>query len=138
MYQRNPTGLPTESVRVVDGELVSGWGFGQSRFLMRPEAVESWFILWRITKNPMYRDWGWNFFESLEKHSKVKNGYACLPNAEALNTNKEDLQPSFFLAETLKYLYLLFSPNEVLPLNQFVFNTEAHPFPIIDNPVTVV
>jgi len=35
---------------------------------------------------------------------------------------------SFFLAETLKYLYLLFSPPEVMPLDEWVFNTEAHPF----------
>jgi len=32
-------------------------------------------------------------------------------------------------AETLKYLYLLFSPNNILPLDQVVINTEAHPFP---------
>lgn len=38
---------------------------------------------------------------------------------------------SFFLAETLKYLYLLFSDNDLLPLDQIVFNTEAHPFPIL-------
>lgn len=42
---------------------------------------------------------------------------------------------SFFLAETLKYFYLLFEddPN-VLPLDQWVFNTEAHPFPIWGTP----
>jgi mannosyl-oligosaccharide alpha-1,2-mannosidase len=34
---------------------------------------------------------------------------------------------SFFLAETLKYLYLLFSPPDVMPLTDWVFNTEAHP-----------
>ena len=34
---------------------------------------------------------------------------------------------SFFLAETMKYLYLLFAPPETLDLNQVVFNTEAHP-----------
>lgn len=32
-------------------------------------------------------------------------------------------------AETLKYMYLLFGPNDVLPLDQVVFNTEAHAFP---------
>lgn len=35
-------------------------------------------------------------------------------------------------AETLKYLYLLFSPNDLLPLDKVVFNTEAHPFPRFD------
>lgn len=33
-------------------------------------------------------------------------------------------------AETLKYLYLLFGPNDIIPLDQYVFNTEAHPLPV--------
>lgn len=37
---------------------------------------------------------------------------------------------TFFLGETLKYLYLLFADSSVIPLDKFVFNTEAHPFPI--------
>lgn len=43
-----------------------------------------------------------------------------------------DKMESFWLAETLKYLYLLLddSSPEMLPLDQFVFNTEAHPLPI--------
>jgi mannosyl-oligosaccharide alpha-1,2-mannosidase len=35
-------------------------------------------------------------------------------------------------AETLKYMYLLFSPNDLLPLDKIVLNTEAHPFPRFD------
>ena len=34
---------------------------------------------------------------------------------------------SFFLAETLKYLYLLQSPDHDISLEKYVFNTEAHP-----------
>ena len=41
---------------------------------------------------------------------------------------KGDLMPSYFLAETLKYLYLLFAPEETLDFDSVVFNTEAHPF----------
>jgi len=40
---------------------------------------------------------------------------------------------SFFLAETLKYLYLLFSEDELLPLDEWVFNTEAHPLRVLDD-----
>ncbi|CAD7975180.1 unnamed protein product [Amoebophrya sp. A120] len=36
-------------------------------------------------------------------------------------------QESFFLAETLKYLYLTFAPRNTLDLNKFVISTEAHP-----------
>jgi mannosyl-oligosaccharide alpha-1,2-mannosidase len=40
---------------------------------------------------------------------------------------------SFFLAETLKYFYLLFDKTNLFPFNQWVFNTEAHPLPIYKN-----
>lgn len=42
-----------------------------------------------------------------------------------------DRQESFFLAETVKYLYLLFCREDYISLDEFVFNTEAHPLPII-------
>lgn len=35
---------------------------------------------------------------------------------------------SFWLAETLKYYYLLFSGPDVISLDEWVLNTEAHPF----------
>lgn len=47
---------------------------------------------------------------------------------------KDNMMQSFFLAETLKYLYLLFSPPSVIPLDEWVFNTEAHPFRIVTRP----
>jgi mannosyl-oligosaccharide alpha-1,2-mannosidase len=54
-------------------------------------------------------------------------------DASDIESKIVDKQQSFFLAETLKYLFLLFSPDDVIPLDQFVFNTEAHVFPIIKN-----
>jgi len=39
---------------------------------------------------------------------------------------KDNMMQSYFLSETLKYLYLLFSPPSVISLNEWVFNTEAH------------
>jgi mannosidase alpha-like ER degradation enhancer 2 len=39
--------------------------------------------------------------------------------------------PSYFLAETLKYLYLLFAPERTLDFHRVVFNTEAHPLRIL-------
>jgi len=53
---------------------------------------------------------------------------------------KDDMMQSFFLAETLKYLYLLFSPSTVIPLDEWVFNTEAHPVRIVsrvDEPISL-
>ncbi|KAK8575958.1 hypothetical protein V6N13_032729 [Hibiscus sabdariffa] len=99
--------------------------------LLRPETVESLFVLYRITQDPKYREWGWQIFESFEKHTKVDSGgYTSLDDVTTLPPPRRDKMESFFLAETLKYLYLLFGDSSVMPLDKFVFNTEAHPFPL--------
>lgn len=99
--------------------------------ILRPETVESYFYLWRLTKNQKYRDWGWAFFENLEKYARVENGYTSISNVmSSKNPGNRDKMESFFLGETLKYLYLLFSDDDFLPLSDWVFNTEAHPLPV--------
>lgn len=155
--------------------------------LLRPETVESLFILWRVTGDPIYREWGWNIFQSIQMHAFVGDaGYAsvsdtshvlpaansvlqrlrewqerrtksvgqlnkcCCParNASSMyyaqtrsfsllkdrtefgTQNAENLldkMESFLMAETFKYLYLLFSDHEGLPLDDWVMNTEGHP-----------
>ena len=47
-----------------------------------------------------------------------------------IGVNESQLFYSWFLAETLKYLYLLFDETNSYPLDRWVFNTEAHPLPI--------
>jgi hypothetical protein len=68
---------------------------------------------------------GRTFFDSLVEYCKTDAGYAALRNVET--KEKRDNMESFFLAETLKYLYLLYAPPETIDLNKMVFNTEAHP-----------
>ena len=105
--------------------------------------MESLFILWRITGDVKYREWGWEIFQAFEKWERVDNGrgYTSLNDVTQIPPPKRDSMESFWLvsldaqssnpqAETLKYLYLLFGPDDILPLDKFVFNTEAHPFPI--------
>ena len=68
---------------------------------------------------------GRTFLDSLVKHCRNDVAYAVLSNVQT--KKQRDRMESFFLAETLKYLYLLFAPANTLDLDQFVFNTEAHP-----------
>ena len=104
--------------------------------LLRPETLESLFYMYRITGDKVYRDWGWQIFQAFEKHTKIPGGgYSSISNVK--NADKpsfRDKMESFFLGETLKYLFLLFGddPN-LLPLDKYVFNTEAHPLPIRTN-----
>lgn len=93
-------------------------------------VVESLFYMWRATKDPRYRDIAWNIFESHMKYQRVESGgFACSTALSSPVPNQVDQQQSFFIAETLKYLYLIFSPDSVLDLRRWVLNTEAHPLP---------
>ena len=67
----------------------------------------------------------------MEKNCRVDHGYSGIRDVYSSQSPKDDVQQSFFIAETLKYLYLLFSDDSVLPLDQWVFNTEAHPLPVL-------
>ncbi|KAJ1948973.1 mannosyl-oligosaccharide alpha-1,2-mannosidase, partial [Linderina pennispora] len=99
--------------------------------LLRPETVESLFILWRITKEQKWRDYGWRIFLAFEKWAKYKEGgYTSLHDVTVVPPPREDKMETFFMSETLKYLYLLFSDDSVVPLTRYVFNTEAHPLPV--------
>jgi Glycosyl hydrolase family 47 len=92
---------------------------------LRPEIVESAFYLWRATGDPKYFEMGRTFFESLVRYCRTDSGYTVLKSV--VTKEKGDLMPSYFLAETLKYLYMLFVPDQKLDLEGVVFNTEAHP-----------
>ncbi|KAG6909355.1 hypothetical protein DXG01_000955 [Tephrocybe rancida] len=106
-------------------------------FLLRPEVEEDWsqtiesfYILWRTTGEEVWRERGWSVFEAIEKHARTEFGYASIIDVDQVPVNHKNEMPSYFLAETLKYLYLMFIDDDVLPLNEWVFNTEAHPLPI--------
>ncbi|KIL61808.1 glycoside hydrolase family 47 protein [Amanita muscaria Koide BX008] len=102
-----------------------------ARYILRPETVESLFLAYRLSGDNKYREWGWGIFQSIEKYCRLESGgYASIVDVDDANSRKDDKMETFFLAETLKYLYLLFSDDTVIPLNEYVFNTEAHPLPI--------
>ncbi|KAF2077591.1 hypothetical protein CYY_001132 [Polysphondylium violaceum] len=126
-YYSTPSGLAPDSVDFdpVTGEIKPN----NPSFFLRPETIESLFILYRLTGNTIYQEWGWTIFESINQHCRVDRGFVGLRNTSTPEL-KDDLQQSFFMAETLKYLYLLYSDSNVIPLSQYVFNTEAHPIPI--------
>ncbi|KAH7515286.1 hypothetical protein FEM48_Zijuj10G0010700 [Ziziphus jujuba var. spinosa] len=125
-YQSTPTKLAGENYFFHAGQDMK---VGTSWNIMRPETVESLFYLWRLTGNKTYQEWGWNIFQAFEKNSRIESGYVGLKDVNS--GVKDNMMQSFFLAETLKYLYLLFSPPSVIPLDEWVFNTEAHPIKIV-------
>jgi mannosidase alpha-like ER degradation enhancer 2 len=97
----------------------------EKEYVLRPEIMESAYYLYHYTKDPRYLQMGETFFAGLVERCRTGTGYASLKDVTTME--KSDRMPSFFLAETLKYLYLLFAPAETLPFDEVVFNTEAHP-----------
>nr|XP_051713314.1 mannosyl-oligosaccharide 1,2-alpha-mannosidase IB isoform X3 [Oryctolagus cuniculus] len=100
-------------------------------YILRPEVIETYWYLWRFTHDPRYRQWGWEAALAIEKHCRVRGGFSGIKDVYSSTPTHDDVQQSFFLAETLKYLYLLFSNDDLLPLDHWVFNTEAHPLPVL-------
>jgi mannosyl-oligosaccharide alpha-1,2-mannosidase len=136
MYQHMPTGLSPEIVyfntipdQTKDDLFVKP---ADTHNLQRPETIESLFYLYRLTGNKTYQDWGWRIFESFEKYTRLPVGYSSIGNVQSPDSPQyRNKMESFWLAETLKYFYLLFSDDfELIPLDKFVFNTEAHPLPV--------
>ncbi|KAG0341585.1 hypothetical protein BG000_008644 [Podila horticola] len=137
-YHMSETGLGPENIKF---DAVAGsngrkfvanpatfYNRGSSRgiYILRPETVESLWILYRLTGDKKYQDQAWQIFMALERNCRTDIAYASLKDVNKIGSHDNRME-SFFLAETLKYLYLIFSPPNVISLDDFVLNTEAHP-----------
>lgn len=122
------------------------------RYILRPEAIESVFVSYRVTGKQEYQEAAWDMFEAIRKGTQTPYANAAvmdvteakdqLEQEDYMEVSCPNLQlgtvsavvilmirkQSFWLAETLKYFYLVFSPPDLISLDDFVLNTEAHPF----------
>ena len=92
---------------------------------LRPEIIESAYYLYHFTGDDRYRQMGRTFLRDLVACCKTQVGFAALTSVRT--HAQRDVMQSYFLAETLKYLYLLFAAPGTVDLRRHVFNTEAHP-----------
>ncbi|KXH63638.1 glycosyl hydrolase family 47 [Colletotrichum nymphaeae SA-01] len=100
------------------------------RYILRPEAIESVFVLYRITGDQGFQEVAWEMWKAVSNGTLVEHGNAAVLDVTQKQDPlpKEDYMESFWLAETLKYFYLVFSPPDLISLDDYVLNTEAHPF----------
>jgi mannosyl-oligosaccharide alpha-1,2-mannosidase len=101
---------------------------GDTRYILRPEAIESVFVLYRVTGRKDLLESAWTMFQTIEKNTRTELANAALSDVTATDGGKTDSMESFWMGETLKYFYLVFSEPSLISLDEFVFNTEAHPF----------
>ncbi|CAI6338895.1 unnamed protein product [Periconia digitata] len=114
------------------------------RYLLRPEAIESVFVLYRITGDAKYQDAAWDMWTAITAATQTRLANSAIwdvlnvpPTKDSgVDTDEDekkrmqDSMESFWMAETLKYFYLVFAEPGVLSLDDWVFNTEAHPLRI--------
>ena len=115
-----------------------GYWVANGNYNLRPETIESYFYAYRITGDKKYQQWAWDAFEGIMEHATANYGYAALKSVNMIArdsdgelgkaANQRDYSESFWSAEVLKYLYLIFSDPEKFSIDDWVFNTEAHPF----------
>jgi mannosyl-oligosaccharide alpha-1,2-mannosidase len=97
-------------------------------YILRPEAIESVFYLYRITGDKYWRDVGWDMFTSIDRHTKAMHGNSAIDDVTKSAPEQLDQMESFWVAETLKYFYLLYDEPGRWSLDEWVLNTEAHLF----------
>lgn len=108
-YANSATGLGPEEMQFDTPVELSSANAGHRYYVLRPEVIESYFYMWRITKDERYRTYAWEAVEALEKHARCgARGYCGIKDVQINPPVHDDLQQSYFLAETLKFVVALY------------------------------
>lgn len=94
---------------------------------LNPEFMESAYYLYHLTGDSIYFNMNKKCWEDIKRYCKTDVAFTSIENVETME--KRDYMPTFFFAETLKYLYLTFSHYQnKFNFDEYLFNTEAHQF----------
>ena len=112
----------------------SGFYATAKDYVLRPETMESLYYAYRVTGDTKWQDMAWESFQRIRSLCRTGAAYGGLNDVTQANGGgTQDDMESFWLAETLKYMYLIFADSPVHVQksgNEFVFNTEAHPMSV--------
>jgi mannosidase alpha-like ER degradation enhancer 2 len=92
---------------------------------LRPEIIESAYYLYHFTEDGKYLIMAKKFWDDINQYCKTDYGFTEVTSV--YTKEKGNKMHSFFLSETLKYFYLIFSDDEPINFNDVIFTTEAHP-----------
>ena len=92
-YDRSDTKLGPEAMRFSDSIEARALKQNERYYILRPETVESYFLMWRLTKDPKYRDWGWEMVQALDRHCKAEGGYSGIRNVYQVTSHHQSFTP---------------------------------------------
>ncbi|MCJ1321508.1 hypothetical protein MMC15_006853 [Xylographa vitiligo] len=124
-YASTPAKIMPETFRLIPCKGDCMWNEAEWRkevlnYQTEPEAIESVFILYRITGDTTLQDKAWDMFQAIEKHTRTDIAHASLIDVTLSIPAKSDRMESFWTAETLKYFFLIFSEPNVISLDEYV------------------
>ena len=93
---------------------------------LNPEIIESAYYLYYFTGDKKYKEMASQYFSDLMSYCRTDVAYTCIK--DVTTKEQKDHMETFFLAETMKYLYLTFANPDGINPDDCVFSTEAHPF----------
>jgi mannosidase alpha-like ER degradation enhancer 1/mannosidase alpha-like ER degradation enhancer 2 len=94
---------------------------------LNPEIIESAYYLLHFTGKQVYQEMIEQYWADIMKYCRTDVAFSSIADVQTME--KKDYMATFFFAETLKYFYLAFTmPTGEFNLDDYVFNTEAHPF----------
>ncbi|EIW74556.1 glycoside hydrolase family 47 protein [Coniophora puteana RWD-64-598 SS2] len=110
----------------------NGFYITNAAYYQRPEVLESNFYAWRATGDTKYLDNAVWAIEAFQKYLPASSlggvGWACITDVMSTDSPQWNDQAAYFFAEVMKYLYLTFDDPNNISLDEYVFNTECHPF----------
>jgi mannosyl-oligosaccharide alpha-1,2-mannosidase len=91
-----------------------------NKYILRPEAIESVFIMYRLTGDKYWQEQGWKMFTAIQTYTLTEHGNSAIFDVTSEVPQFTDSMESFWLAETLKYFYLLYSDPDLISLDDYV------------------
>lgn len=98
----------------------------ESAYRLESDLVETLFYMWRLTKIHTFKTAAWHCFKMMQKYCKGKYGYSTLLSVHEEKAEQNDEMPSYFLSKTLKYLFMTFGPDDIMPVDHYFMTPGGH------------
>uniref|UniRef100_A0A3P8XJ81 alpha-1,2-Mannosidase n=1 Tax=Esox lucius TaxID=8010 RepID=A0A3P8XJ81_ESOLU len=124
-YDRTVLKLGPEAFKFDSGLEAVAVRQNEKYYILRPEVIETYWYMWRFTHDPKYRQWGWEAAQAIDKYCRVSGGFSGVKDVYSSNPTYDDVQ------QIVCHVGFKTAPDDLMPLESWVFNTEAHPLPVL-------